>query len=415
MESKVTPETRDAPIYQTFSELFAKGFTLDTATWVFVLAIHIAAIGLGAWVGLAAPQDWASIALAWAAIHFVIGSMSTTVYSHRLITHSAVKTVSVPVHLFFCLFGQVLSVQGSVRRWSANHVLHHGVDRHGKKELDPYSATWFPDTLRNFLWSHTLTHLFNHPDSDEYRRAYNAKRHPIIVWQDRNYGALIVFWIFAVPLVLGFFLGGLTGTFSLLAGSLVGSVAVQHNTWTVNSVTHLWGWTKGLKSSAVNNFIWLGPMGEGNHHADHHDFPRDYRNGFGWSGWVLDPTRYVILALRAMGLVRGLNHANRRDEAEIISARKLAKVEALKRLNTDAIRLSAQLESRVMELRKEWLEAVSSWEALRAESKLVQRANATYKELTQEMRHAKRIVRERKQAFIDAVELLHTQAFDYAR
>jgi stearoyl-CoA desaturase (delta-9 desaturase) len=190
---------------------------------------------------------------------------------------------------------------------------------------------------------------------------------------------------------------------------------VQHNTWTVNSVTHLWGWTKGLKSSAVNNFIWLGPMGEGNHHADHHDFPRDYRNGFGWSGWVLDPTRYVILALRAMGLVRGLNHANRRDEAEIISARKLAKVEALKRLNTDAIRLSAQLESRVMELRKEWLEAVSSWEALRAESKLVQRANATYRELTQEMRHAKRIVRERKQAFIDAVELLHTQAFDYAR
>jgi stearoyl-CoA desaturase (delta-9 desaturase) len=235
------------------------------------------------------------------------------------------------------------------------------------------------------------------------------------VWQDRNYGALIVFWIFAVPLVLGFFLGGLTGVWSLLAGSLVGSVAVQHNTWTVNSVTHLWGWTKGLKSSAVNNFIWLGPMGEGNHHADHHDFPRDYRNGFGWSGWVLDPTRYVILALRAMGLVRGLNHANRRDEAEIISARKLAKVEALKRLNTDAIRLSAQLESRVMELRKEWLEAVSSWEALRAESKLVQRANATYKELTQEMRHAKRIVRERKQAFIDAVELLHTQAFDYAR
>jgi stearoyl-CoA desaturase (delta-9 desaturase) len=224
-----------------------------------------------------------------------------------------------------------------------------------------------------------------------------------------------VFWIFAVPLVLGFFLGGLTGALSLLAGSLVGSVAVQHNTWTVNSVTHLWGWTKGLKSSAVNNFIWLGPMGEGNHHADHHDFPRDYRNGFGWSGWVLDPTRYVILALRAMGLVRGLNHANRRDEAEIISARKLAKVEALKRLNTDAIRLSAQLESRVMELRKEWLEAVSSWEALRAESKLVQRANATYRELTQEMRHAKRIVRERKQAFIDAVELLHTQAFDYAR
>ena len=415
MAREVTPELRDAPIYQTFGELFAKGFTLDTATWIFVVAIHVAAVGLVAWVVLVAPQDWASVALAWTVVHFIIGSMSTTVYSHRLITHSAVKTVSVPVHLFFCLFGQVLSVQGSVRRWSANHVLHHGVDRHGKKELDPYSATWFPDTFRNFLWSHTLTHLFNHPDSDEYTRAHNAKRHPIIVWQDQYYGVLIAFWIFVLPLVLGFLLGGLTGALSLLAGSLAGSVAVQHNTWTVNSVTHLWGWTKGLKSSAVNNFIWLGPMGEGNHHADHHDFPRDYRNGFGWSGWLLDPTRYVILALGALGLVQGLNQANRRDEAEIISARKLAKVDELKRLNKNVAPVYVHLEAKVMELRKEWLEAVSTWEALHTESRIIQRANTTYKGLTKEIRHAKVLMKERKQAFFAALELLNTQAFDYGR
>jgi stearoyl-CoA desaturase (delta-9 desaturase) len=355
------------------------------------------------------------VAFAWASVHFVVGSLSTTVYSHRLITHNAVKTVSVPVHLFFCLFGQVLSVQGSVRRWSANHVLHHGVDRHGKKELDPYSATWFPDTLRNFLWSHTLTHLFNHPDSEEYTRAHNAKRHPVIVWQDRYYGALIALWIFLVPLVLGASLGGLTGALSLLTGSLVGSVAVQHNTWTVNSVTHLWGWTKGLKSSAVNNYIWLGPMGEGNHHADHHDFPRDYRNGFGWSGWVLDPTRYAILALRGLGLVSGLNHANRRDEAEIISARKLAKIDELKRLNKDVAAFYGHLESTVMELRKEWLDAVSRWEALRTESKLMQQANASYEELTQEIHHTKVLVKARKQAFFAAVERINSQAFDFAR
>ena len=415
MESKVTPETRDAPIYQTFSELFAKGFTLDTTTWVFVLAIHVAAVGLGVWVGFAASQEWVLVAFAWASVHFVVGSLSTTVYSHRLITHNAVKTVSVPVHLFFCLFGQVLSVQGSVRRWSANHVLHHGVDRHGKKELDPYSATWFPDTLRNFLWSHTLTHLFNHPDSEEYKRAHNAKRHPVIVWQDRYYGALIALWIFLVPVLLGASLGGLTGALSLLTGSLVGSVAVQHNTWTVNSVTHLWGWTKGLKSSAVNNYIWLGPMGEGNHHADHHDFPRDYRNGFGWSGWVLDPTRYAILALRGLGLVSGLNHANRRDEAEIISARKLAKIDELKRLNKDVAAFYGHLESTVMELRKEWLDAVSRWEALRTESKLMQRANASYEELTQEIHHTKVLVKARKQAFFAAVERIDSRAFDFAR
>ena len=411
----MTAEQRDAPIYETFGELFSKGFSLDTATVIFVVAIHIAAIALLVWLGLMTPEGWVSVAIIWAVVHFVVGSLSTTVYSHRLITHNAVKTVSVPVHLFFCVFGQILSVQGSVRRWSANHALHHGVDRHGKKALDPYSATWFPDTLRNFLWSHTLTHLFNHPESDEYTRAYNAKRHPIIVWQDRYYGALIAFWIFLVPLISGFSLGGVTGALALLAGSLIGSVAVQHNTWTVNSVTHLWGWTKGLKSSAVNNFIWLGPMGEGNHHADHHDFPRDYRNGFGWSGWMLDPTRYVILGFKALGLVQGLNQATRRDEAEIIAARKLAKVDELKRSENDAIPLSAQLESRVMELRKEWLEAVSAWEALRNESKLVQRASKTCDELRKEVRQAKILVNERKQAFLSAVDQLTTRGFEYVR
>ena len=140
----------------------------------FILTVHIAAVVLGGWLIFVAPNEWALIAAGWIVVHFILGSLSTTVYSHRLISHTAVKNVSIPVHLFFCFFGQVLSVQGSVRRWSANHVLHHGVDRHGKKELDPYSATWFPDTLRNFLWSHLLAHLFNHPESDAFLRSYNA-------------------------------------------------------------------------------------------------------------------------------------------------------------------------------------------------------------------------------------------------
>ncbi len=253
--TEITPDQRDAPIFKTFGDLFDAGFTLDTTTWVFVSMVHIAAVVLGAWAIFVAPNEWGLIAAGWIVAHFILGSLSTTVYSHRLITHNAVKTVSVPVHLFFCFFGQVLSVQGSVRRWSANHVLHHGVDRHGKKELDPYSATWFPDTLRNFLWSHMLTHLFNHPESEEYSRSHNAKRHPIIMSQDKLYGVLITFWIFLFPMGLGYALGGWLGLMALLTGSIVGSVLVQHNTWTVNSVTHLWGWTKGLKSSAANNFI----------------------------------------------------------------------------------------------------------------------------------------------------------------
>ena len=410
----LTPEERDAPIYSTFSELYEKGFSLDTVTWVFVLGIHIAAVALGIWAVVAAPQDWAYIAGIWCITQFVLGSLSTTLYSHRLITHNATRQVSLPVHLFFCVFGQILSVQGSVRRWSANHVLHHGVDRHGKKELDPYSATWFPDSLRNFLWSHTLTHLFNHPESEEYERAHNAKRHAVIMWQDKYYGLLTTLWLFLFPMGLGYALGGWVGFFSLMTGSMVASVLVQHNTWTVNSVTHMWGWTKGLRSSAVNNYIWLGPLGEGNHHGDHHDFPRDYRNGFGWSGWLLDPTRYCILALRALRLVGPLNSASVREEAEIFAARKLANIRSRSKISAEASELYEQLEARVLELRKDWLEAVSRWESLRKESKLVQQATARRNEIAQEIRAAKAHVEARKEEFFAAVERLHSQIPGYA-
>ena len=265
-----------------------------------------------------------------AVAHFFLGSLSTTLYSHRLITHNAVKHVSLPVHLFFNVFGQIFSVQGSVRRWSANHACITAWIVTARKSLDPYSATWFPDPLRNFLWSHTLTHLYDHPESEEYLRSHNAKRHPVIMWQDRWYGLLTTFWVFFFPMGLGYALGGFEGLFALTAGSMIGTVAVQHNTWTVNSVTHLWGFTPGVKSSATNNYVWMGPLGEGNHHGDHHDFPRDYRNGFGLSGWLLDPTRYGILALNALGLVRGLNSASKHEEAEIIAQRKLAELSVFK-------------------------------------------------------------------------------------
>ncbi|GIS19610.1 MAG: hypothetical protein CM15mP120_15260 [Pseudomonadota bacterium] len=109
----------------------------------------------------------------------------------------------------------------------------------------------------------------------------------------------------------------------------------------------------------------------------------DYRNGFGWSGWLLDPTRYCILALRALRLVGPLNSASVREEAEIFAARKLANIRSRSKISAEASELYEQLEARVLELRKDWLEAVSRWESLRKESKLVQQATARRNEIAQ--------------------------------
>ncbi len=391
------------PLYKTFRELFSHGFKIDWVNVPFIVITHLLALSAAIWMAVA-DTGWGYIALAWALTHALIGSLSTTVYTHRLIAHSAAKHVSYPVHLFFCLFGQVLAVQASVRKWAANHVIHHGVDRHGKHHLDPYSATWFHDGTRNLLWSHIVTYFFDHPDSVEYERAYKAKNHPVIVWQDKFYLPLMIFWIFLLPMGIGFYLDGFVGMFALLGASLIGMVLAQHNTWTVNSITHMWGFTKGLRSSAVNNYVWMGPLGEGNHHGDHHDFPTDYRNGFGVSGWLLDPTRYVILGLKSLGLVKGLRRASKQQEAEIIAKRKLANVVGQPRSP-----LIEQLEHKVEQLKGEWLDAVQRFEQLKAESKLLEKASARRIELANEIEHARKQMKLKREAFMLSVKSLRYQ------
>jgi len=349
------------PLYARFRDLFDAGFSIDWGIGSFLVISHLAALLLTPVAYLYAPEGLWKVMLAWTFFHFVLGGLSTTVYAHRLIAHGAANEIRQPTHVFF-LIAQLFSVQGSVRRWSAQHVIHHAVDKTGQHHLDPYSATWFDTQWRNFLWSHMLTFLFNHPPSAEFDAAFKAKSHPAILWQDKYYLWLIIAANFVLPLVLGMALAGWQGALCLMMASVAGFVLAQHNTWTVNSVTHMWGFKSGLLSSAKNNYIWLGPLGEGNHHADHHDYPRDFRNGFGWSGWLLDPTRYAILLLRALGLVRGLNHASRLQEAKIITQRNVRDSEA----KTPSI-VWRQWESTLAALSEEWLNAAKAWDQFKLE------------------------------------------------
>ena len=73
-----------------------------------------------------------------------------------------------------------------------------------------------------------------------------------------------------------------------------------------------------------------------------------------------------------------------------------------------------QFEARVLDLRKDWLEAVSRWESLRKESKLMQQATARREEIAREIRVAKALVEARKEEFFAAVERLHAQIPSYA-
>ncbi|MBR9909118.1 MAG: hypothetical protein GYB33_02050 [Gammaproteobacteria bacterium] len=395
-----------APIYDSFAELFERGFTIDWVTTSFIGFTHLVCLlGTPLAYYFAPPGFW-QVMLSWTLGHMFFGCLSTTLYSHRLISHGAARVVRWPVHLLFGFIGQPMAAQGSVRRWAALHVIHHSVDRTGRHELDPYSATWFSSSWRNFLWSHVLTYLLFHPDTSEKDKAYEAKNSAPLVWQDKLYVPLLVGLNFILPLGLGIWLSGtLVGGLCLMTASICAFVLGQHNTWTVNSVTHMWGFIRGASSSAKNNYLWLGPLGEGNHHADHHDFARDYRNGFGLSGWLLDPTRYVILLLNGLGLVKGLHRASKKQEAEIIARRKLLQVRG---------RLQGALweawETRLETLKSDWLEATHQWEAFKAQRLQLRAMHLPQLELEKklnalkaEVAIARRTMRARKQAFLDAL------------
>lgn len=402
-----------APLYNRIRDVFQNGFTIDWVTASFISITHLVCVVATPFAYYYAPGSFWEIMLGWTLIHALIGSLSTTVYSHRLITHEGAKYVSWPVHIVFGFVGQVMAMQGSARRWAAMHVMHHGVDRTGKHHLDPYSATWFKSGWRNFLWSHVLTYFFHHPNKEAIERAYQAKNSTPLRVQDEFYLPLIIGLNFLLPAVVGYLISGtFLGAMCLVVASIGGFILAQHNTWTVNSVTHLWGFTRGAYSSAKNNYIWMGPMGEGNHHADHHDFPKDYRNGFGWSGWLLDPTRYVILLLRAFGLVKGLQRASKSREAEIIALRKLNEAQA----RTHESRFE-KWEGRLVSLKAEWLESTRQWESFRRQKMQLKSMSIPKLELRQklaqlkpEIEVARRSMKARRVAFFDALyEMTSTQ------
>ena len=95
-----TTSERDKPIYKNFTELKANGFSLAPGICVFIASVHTAALVLGFWLYMSAPAERMWAGTVWLIAHFLLGSLSTTLYSHRLITHNAVKHVSLPVHLF---------------------------------------------------------------------------------------------------------------------------------------------------------------------------------------------------------------------------------------------------------------------------------------------------------------------------
>jgi stearoyl-CoA desaturase (delta-9 desaturase) len=137
-------------------------------------------------------------------------------------------------------------------------------------------------------------------------------RDPFYMKLERNENWL---WVYLAS-VLFFFLLGLAigwptsgsamagvqfGLSLVVWGVLVRTLLTWHITWSINSVTHVWGYQNYETGDSSRNNILVGlwSNGEGwhnNHHAD----PRSAAHGHRW--WEFDLTYRTICLLKLLGL-----------------------------------------------------------------------------------------------------------------
>jgi stearoyl-CoA desaturase (delta-9 desaturase) len=85
---------------------------------------------------------------------------------------------------------------------------------------------------------------------------------------------------------------------------------VQHVTWSVNSVCHIWG-TRPFRTedaSTNNTLVAILGLGEGFHNG-HHAFPRSAKHGL-LTGQI-DLSWFVIKAMEKLGLIEDVHEPSR--------------------------------------------------------------------------------------------------------
>lgn len=247
--------------------------------------------------------SWAGVAAMAAGV--IIFGQGINLGYHRLLSHRSLKVPrwfehSIVVVALCCL-------QGPPIAWVTTHRRHH---RDSDGGADPHS----PRT--GFWWSHFRWLTIGETKTIEaaaiarhakdllhdrfYRRLQRQPLLPLAIYL--AHAALFFAVGFGIGVVSGGWAAGLQLGLSLLVwGVILRTVLVWHITWSVNSLSHVWGRRpyKTGDDSRNNWLVGLIAMGEGWHNNHHHD---QAAASVQHRWWQLDGTYYVILLLRALGL-----------------------------------------------------------------------------------------------------------------
>ncbi|MEZ4365970.1 MAG: acyl-CoA desaturase [Kofleriaceae bacterium] len=258
-----------------------------TSTYLNAASLPFWAVHVGAVVGvIALGWSWTGLVLALAS--YAVRMFFVTGGYHRYFSHRSYKT-SRPMQFLLAL-GATTTSQKGVLWWAAHHRVHHRLsDQPGDLHSVAQSGFW---------WSHLGWILSRDLEDTDLRGIRDFARYPELRWLDRYWPVPVV--AFAVGC---FALGGLWG---LVWGFAVSQVLLWHGTFTINSLSHVFGRRRypTTDTSRNNWLLALITLGEG-WHNNHHHYQVAVRQGFFW--WEYDVTYYVLRALAAVGLVWDLH------------------------------------------------------------------------------------------------------------
>jgi stearoyl-CoA desaturase (Delta-9 desaturase) len=257
-------------------------------------SIHLVAIAGVIYLGL----SWSGLALA--TVSYFVRMVLVTAGYHRYFSHRSFKT-SRWFQLILALAAQSSAQKGALW-WASHHRWHH---KYSDTEKDIHSVR-----QRGLWYAHVgwiLTPDWNHTND---AMISDLNKYPELRLLNRPAVQLLP----ALALAIAFLaVGGLHG---LVWGFFVSTVLLWHGSFTINSLSHLFGKRPypTTDDSRNNWFLAVLTTGEG-WHNNHHHYQSAANQGFKW--WEIDVTFYFLRLLAAVGLVWDL----RRPPREVLDGR----------------------------------------------------------------------------------------------
>lgn len=331
------------------------------------------------------------------AVLLYVTGLSVTAGYHRLYSHTTYKIN--PVIEAILLIFSTMATQGSVLRWAYDHRKHHAfVDT----DRDPYSIKkgfWYA----HFLW------LLEKPEEIEDKMVADLLKKPLLRFQHRFYGSLMVVTNVLTSLVVGWYLGDYLGAFLFVW--FVRLFFLHHFTWFINSLAHTWGARAFCQElSAVDNYlISLLTFGEG-YHNYHHTFSYDYRNGIRW--YHFDPTKWLIWTLSKFGFA---SHLKKNQhffiEKRLILERKQLLLDKIHSSITDS---KKTWEEKVTTLTESLLDKLQQVRQLKEDYLLLKRSQESKKEALSEFRLRIKTIKNELKAEYRRCRILSRQVMDFS-